>query len=186
MNKTFLKRSGLASGLTLIEVLVVVIVIAVLSMMAIPSLMSILPNFQARKAVEATSSLMYTARMTAANTQKPTRAVVDCRSTSKPCRMSVYTAIFNNNAELTGWTEVPDTARSVGINVNVSADTSTGVVPFSGNPANLYWAVFLPKGGVIASSQDPLRLIMKPTNKGKPVWTVSVDKTSGRVSAKAN
>lgn len=186
MNKTFLKRSRLASGFTLVEALVVVIVIAVLAMMAIPSLVSILPNFQVRKAVESTSSMMYAARMAAANTQKPTRAVVDCRKSGEPCRMSIYTAVFNSDAELTGWVEMPNTVRNVGENVKVSADTSAGIVPFPGNPANLYWAVFLPKGGLVASSQAPLKLIVQPENKSKPVWTVSLDKTSGLVSVKAN
>ena len=187
MNNTFLKRCGLARGFSLVEVLVVIAVIAVLALMAVPSLMSIVPNFQARKATETASSLMYMARMTAANTQKPVRAVVNCHPTDQPCRLTLYTAAFlynsaavppNKTVSLSGWNEVPNVARYIANGVRVSANPSDRL---SGSPDNVYWAVFLPKGGLIASSHNPMKLIVRYGDKITPAWAISVDKITGQV-----
>lgn len=181
MNNICFKRSGMADGFTLIEALVVIGVIAILAMMTIPSLMSIVPTFQARQATEATSSLMYMARMTAANTQKPVRAVVDCRLTGDPCRLALQVATFNSSAELTGWIELPNTVREIGDGVRMSADASSEV--FSGSqPANAFWAIFLPKGGLLTSSHIPMNLIVRYGARVHPSWGVAVDKTTGLVT----
>jgi len=183
MNITFSKRSGPARGFTLIEALIVICVIAVLGLMTVPSLVSIVPNYQARKSTETTSSLMHMARTTAASTMKPIRAVVDCRTTGEPCHLGLYAAVFNSDAELTGWSEIPNVARDISNGVRVTADPASNI--FSGSPANVFWAVFLPKGGLVASSHDPMNLIVKYGNKSEPSWGVSVDKTTGRVAVQS-
>lgn len=162
-------------------------IIAVLALMAVPSMMALVPNFEARKAAESTSSLMYLARMTASNTQKPVRAVVNCATTDAPCQLTLYTAVFTYNAtptppakivELTGWSEVPNVTRSIARGVRVSSSSG-------GTPANIYWAVFLPKGGLAASSDSPMNLVVNYKKRSTPAWVISVDKVSGRVTVRS-
>lgn len=186
MNSTFLKRSGLARGFTLVEALVVIAIIAALVLMALPSMVTIIPNFEARRAAEATSSLMYMARMAAENTQKPIRAVVNCAVTGQPCRLTMYAAVFTYTdtpkkaVTLTGWNEIPNVARSVAQKVRVSPSSDST----PGAPANIYWVVFLPKGGVVASSPTPMNLVVQYGKRSSPAWVISVDKVSGRVDVR--
>lgn len=175
MRKTFEKNSP-RSGFSLVELLAVVVIFSLLVMMAAPSLVSIIPGFQLRRAAKSTSSLLLLARMTASNTQKPARAVVDCRTTTDPCRASIYTAVFNKDGELTKWTEMPNSIRILGDRITVNS-AGTAV---SSNPANLYWAVFMPSGKM-KGSHDPMELVLNSNNQANQPWTISVSKSTGHV-----
>lgn len=185
MNKLYGKRPGLASGFTIVELLVVIIVLAVLALMAIPSVLSIVPTFQVRSATEATTSMLYMARLSAATTQRPARAVVNCLNSDDKdlsCRLSIDNAVFNAAGTLTGWTEAAGTARWLGREVRVSV--TTGSKPFAPKqPANVYWAVFLPSGKVAAASHDPLDLVLRATGAASS-RTVSLARTNGNVTIK--
>lgn len=180
MDKTPVRHSKPAPGFTVLELVVVIGIFALLAMIAAPAIHSIIPSFSLRQAAKSTSSLLYVARMTASNTQKPSRAVVDCQTAADPCRLSIFTAVFDTDGELTGWRELPASVRELNRNVEVKGDNKA----VSGSPDKLFWAVFMPSGRVRAS-HDPLqwKLSLKGQSNG-PSWSVSVAKGSGSTTMK--
>lgn len=176
------KRSGLASGFTLLELLTVVVIFAVLAMLAFPSIVSVVPGFQLRQSARTLSSFMYLARMNAVNTQKPIRASVDCRprSVNEPCRLQMYSAVFNSSGELIEWKEMPGGIRLLGSNISVNMNASS--VPYSGyNTDNLYWAIFMPTGKVI-SSQQPFNVALKADGVSFDPYEIALNRNTGHVT----
>lgn len=171
-------RLGCRSGFSLMEVLVVLAVMAIILMMALPSLYVLAPNYMVRSSAQGLAALMQRARLTANNTQKPTRVVLDCRADSQiigtsSCLMMMFSANFDNTGELDArdpWRLAPDSRRVVDRRVrvgipNVSGDTRPTPSPVYENIDGVYWAVFLPTGRVFIS-HDPMRLRFTARNDG--------------------
>lgn len=180
MYKALNKRFRPAPGFSLVEMLAVIVIFAILAMIAAPAIFSIIPSFQLRRAASATSGLMNLGRVTAYNTKKPARAVINCRLSNEPCRLSLYTAVFDVNGALDSWAEIGNSIRALTNNIEVSAQTPNTMI--SGNPANVYWAVFLPTGEVIASHR-PFTMILDTQGFNTGPWEVSVDLSSGHTAS---
>lgn len=180
MYKTLNKRFGQSSGFSLIELLTAIVIFAILVMIAAPALFSIIPSFQLRRAASATSGLMSLGRTTAFNTKKPIRAVVNCRLADEPCRLSLFAAVFDDSGALDSWEEIGNSIRAFADGVEVSAQTPNTMV--NNNPANVYWAVFLPTGKVIAS-HSPFTLVLDTNGYNSGTWNISVNLSNGHASA---
>jgi prepilin-type N-terminal cleavage/methylation domain len=168
---------GLKPGMSLIEVMLVVLIIAILALMAMPGLLAAVPTFEARSAAQTTSSLMLMARRTAAATQKPARAVVDCSPGPLPCQLRLYTAVFNQKGELVDWDRKADANRSLADRVTVETD---GAKQYPSSPDHVYWAVFLPSGQV-RTSHLPMELTLK--GEGAPrTWELALDPATGQIT----
>ena len=190
-------------GFSLIEMIIVVAVIAVLAAIAVMAFDKLIPSFELRTSARSAVSLMQQARLLAANTQKPIRAVIDCRPRENappgkvvPCMAVLYMAQFdpNNNGELMKWVKVngdgvvigaPYDAdavnRYMGSSVNIDVSTSGGApVRPAGSPNHLFWAVFFPSGR-LAVSHSPMRLEF--TSKTiENTWEVFLSETAGRTT----
>lgn len=190
------RRPGCPSGFTLLEVLIVVTFIAIILMMAIPSLYVLAPNYMVRSSAAGLEMLMQKARLTANNTQKPMRVVVDCRSASQlsntsSCLMAMYSPKLNNLGELDPsepWIVVLDSRREVNRKVrvgipNISGDPRPTPAPVYTNIADVYWAVFMPTGRVHVS-HDPMRLSFSSTESRTDAREVSLNKYSGRATVR--
>lgn len=195
-------KPGCRSGFSLIEMLVVVAFMAIILMMALPSLYVLAPNYMVRSSAAGLAMLMQRARLTANNTQKPIRVVLDCRGASQitgnsSCLMAMYTANFDSTGELDSsepWTLVRDSRREVDQRVrvalsNVPGDpprpTPTAVYPeiSDSDGRYAYWAVFLPTGRVYIS-HDPMRLRFSGRDGGAGLREVSLNPYSGRATVR--
>ena len=191
MNKPLKKTWGPKPGFSLIEIMVVVAILAILALMALPALIASVPAFEARSAAQTSSSLILMARRTAAATQKPARALIDCRSKvspgdpiqTDPCELKLYSAVFNQRGELVNWDRKRDVTRVLADRVTIAA---TDTQPAPGSPDNVYWVVFLPSGAV-KTSHEPMTLTI--TAKGAPrAWELTLDPATGQITTtrKAN
>lgn len=188
------RPDGHYSGFTLVEMLIVIAVMGFLLMMAVPSLTMLAPRYMLGSTAKSLDSLMQKARLTAHNSQKPIRMVVDCRDSRQPdgqtrCTMLLYSANFDNTGQLNlvvppgPWSEIPQSRRHVSEKVLIGLPTpSPTVVP--GNPADLYWAVFMPTGRV-QTSHNPMRLLLRANvNSITSAVEVSLSQESGRVTVR--
>ena len=184
------RRASLSRGLSLMELLVVVAVAAILAAVAVPALMSIVPTSQLRGSARSVVSLMQQARLLAENTQKPARVVLDCRAPAGAprCEARLYSAVFNPDATLNRWAQVPGAARTLAPRVTAApraGSVRTGFTPGApANPDGLFWAVFMPSGRLrqpAGASHDPFRLVF--SRPGAPrTWELAVSQESGRAS----
>ena len=165
-------------GLSLVEVLVVVFIIGILLMIAVPALSSLVPGYQVQSSARGVANMAQQARLTAGNTQKPARLVLDCSGSNLPCQARLYVAVFNMDGDLDGWTELINHRRDLPRSVTIAPGNGTKAVYES--PAKIYWAVFLPSSRV-ESSHDPMRLSFA-SKAGD--YQVSVSNITGRVSVK--
>ena len=172
-------------GFSLLEMLVVIVVLAVLTAIAVPAMMDITPFTRARTSTTMMASLMQQARLKAANSQKPVRAVVDCRAhkaktiPDQPCSMRLDMAVFKPDGTFSEWQNVPGSGRSASIPVDVAE--AAGVTPVSGNPSDVYWAVFYPSS-VVSASHEPFQLTVQYRQRKDTSWSFSLNKLSGRVT----
>lgn len=188
------RPGGHYSGFTLVEMLIVIVVMGILLMMAVPTLQMLAPRYMLGSTAKSLDSLMQKARLTAHNTQKPIRMVVDCRPAKQPnpqisCTMLLYSANFDNTGKLNltvppgPWTEVPNSRRHVPGKVLIGLPTPTPTA-VDASLTDVYWAVFMPTGKV-QTSHNPMRLLITPKNNsfdGKV--GVSLSQQSGRVTVR--
>lgn len=184
MDKKSLRNNEPASGFSLSELMAVVVILAVLFLIAGPAVVSAVTSFELKRAASATSDLFYTGRMTAYNTKKPARAVINCSDRNFPCRLSVYTAVFKYDATtdetlLDSWSEIGDSIRDFSSRVTVQAKTPNTVHP--SNPDRVFWAVFYPSGQVVAS-HSPLNLVLDSNHINSGDWEISLNQSTGHVS----
>lgn len=187
-------EGALRPGFSLMEMLVVTIVIGFLLMMAMPSLAALAPHYMVRSSAKSLESMLQKGRLLANNSQKPARVVVDCRAarqiTDKSvCTIRLYVANFDKDGELAiaggtsvPWSEVPESRREISRMVKVAPPTSPAPTVVTNNPANVYWAVFLPTGRA-RTSHDPMRLVFSPTKGQAASIMVSLSQYSGRTTA---
>ncbi|MDR1921430.1 MAG: prepilin-type N-terminal cleavage/methylation domain-containing protein [Candidatus Adiutrix sp.] len=170
-------------GFTLVECLIVAAIVGILAMLAVPSFSSAVAGFQLRSAGKAMVGLMQQARLRAGNSQKPARAVIDCRAhladRLSPCEARLYAATFNENGELNGWLEISGTRRDFDPSVSVSA--AAGAVALGTNPNGLFWAVFLPSGRV-TGSHDVMRLVFSSDRGVGQAWELDLGLNSGSIA----
>lgn len=166
-------------GLTLVEVLVVVAIIGILLLIAAPALDRMVPGYQVQSSARGVANMAQQARMTASNTQKASRLVLDCSDgEGQPCLAELYGAIYNMNGELTGWAELPNHRRVIDRSVIIAPAGGATVV--DDNPTGIYWAVFLPSGR-LRSSHDPMRLNFTSKTTGVSGYQVSLSNITSRV-----
>ncbi len=67
-------------GFTMLEMMVVIAIFSILALMAIPLTITLIPNAKVRSEAMNMATIMRQARLRAANTQRPTRILVDCRA----------------------------------------------------------------------------------------------------------
>jgi prepilin-type N-terminal cleavage/methylation domain-containing protein len=181
------------SGFTILEFLLVLGIVAILAVMAIPALMSIVPSAQLRSSARSVLSLMQRARLLAENTQKPARVSLDCRASNAlsipPCLARLHQAVFKPDGSLDGenWAEIGDARRAMAREMEV---TATGGAEATGNPAGLFWAVFLPDGRVTDSagralaSHNPFSLTFSRSGAATSGWELTLNLESGNASLK--
>jgi prepilin-type N-terminal cleavage/methylation domain len=169
-------------GFSMVELMVVVIVIAVLAMMAIPATMSIVPYARVRMEAQNAAAIMRQARLKAANTQRPTRVVLECfdhvGNANAPCIFSMQTATYTEGV-LTGWDDVPVGGMDMVYIVSpaVTAKAATG-----NTSASVFWVVFMPSSRAFAS-HVPYEIDFTPTRAAAHgQWKLSVNSSSGRTT----
>jgi prepilin-type N-terminal cleavage/methylation domain-containing protein len=166
-------------GLTLVEMLIVVTIIGILLLIAVPALSRLVPAYQLQSSARGVANMAQQARLTASNTQKPARLVLDCSGRpASPCLASLYSAVFNVAGELDAWTEFAGHRREMPRTVNIAPVAGATAVPDS--PALIYWAVFMPSGR-LWSSHDPMRLDFTSTVSGVADYQISLSNVTGRV-----
>jgi Tfp pilus assembly protein FimT len=168
----------------MLEVVVVLGIIAILAVMAVPALMSIVPTAQLRGSARSVVSLMQQARLMAENSQKPVRVSIDCRAPATVCRARLHIAVFNSDGTLDGdsWAEINDARRDLAREVGLAAAANAPAsVQIANNPANLYWAVFMPSGRA-RSSHEPFRVVFSRPGAAGRTWELAVNRESGRAS----
>lgn len=180
------QRAGLPEGFTLLELLAAVVIMAIVMAVAMMAFSSTVPAYQLRSSAKSLLSVLQSARLQANNVQKPVRVAIDCRdhasssSPAKPCTVKTYVATFKNTGILDSWRELPMTGRQISgvIDIESGSDSS----PVKDNDANLFWAVFLPTGRVLASHQ-PFHLVFSSRNvRSDTHWEVAVSDISGRAA----
>lgn len=191
-------RPGSRSGFSLMEVLVVMGFMAIILMMALPSLYVLAPNYMVRSSAQGLAMLMQRARLTANNTQKPTRVVLDCREASQitgnsSCLMMMHSANFDSaTGELDSsepWIMAPNSRREVDRRVRVAVSNVPGTParptpsPVYENIDGVYWAVFMPTGRVHIS-HDPMRLRFSGLSSNVGQREVSLNPFSGRATVR--
>lgn len=181
--KRFFKRApGRASGFSLIEMLVVIAFIAILAFMVSPAMGSLVPKYHLRSSAKSVNALMQQARMNAANTGRPTRAVVDCRDhindSSKPCRTTLYAAVFKDTGELDSWAILPGGRNDIPVSVYIAP--LAGATKVASSADHLYWTVFMPAGHVKAS-HSPVGMVFSSSASGSSgTWNLAISQSSGR------
>lgn len=185
---------GHHSGFTLVEMLIVIVVMGILLMMTVPSLQMLAPRYMLNSTAKSLDSLIQKARLTAHNTQKPIRMVVDCRPANQPnpqtsCTMLLYSANFDDTGKLNltvppgPWTELPNSRRYVPNKVLIGLPTPAPTA-VDASLVDVYWAVFMPTGKV-QTSHNPMRLLLEPEVTAlAPSLEVSVSQQSGRVTVR--
>lgn len=171
----------LAPGLTLLEMMATACIIGLLAIIAMPTFGSLVPRYNLRSSANNLNAIMKQSRMTALNTQRPTRAVVDCRVSGGRCSLAIYTAVFDANGDLDKWVKLQDSTRELPFNIAVKPDSGLTTYPGTPDSNDLFWAVFKPDGQLVAS-HDPVRLVISSTAADVGKWTLSVSKSSGRVT----
>ncbi len=130
------KIPGARSGFTLLEMMVVVAILAILAMMAVPAYLRMLPYMEVKADARAVSVTFQRARMTAANSQKPTRVLLDCTAATRkpvnghptePCRLQTQLAVYNSQGAIKEWKTVD--SGQIKLHLRVSA-----AYPASGAP----------------------------------------------------
>jgi prepilin-type N-terminal cleavage/methylation domain-containing protein len=170
------------SGFTLIEFIIVAAIISILALIAAPFLISLVPRAELRNAAGDAATAMRQARLKAADSQKPSRVVLDCRDHSlnraKPCQARLDIAVFDKTGQLDRWVEVDGSRLELAVTVGVLA--AAGSTAVAKNPDHVFWAVFLPSSQVLAS-HDPFNLVFS-SDKLPSTWRLSVNKHSGRAT----
>ena len=176
---------GLHSGFTLMEMIVICAILALLATLAVPAFMKIVPGFRVKTEASHVATVMRQARLKAANVQRPTRVVVDCRdhvaapvSAPVPCMVNMYTAQYSGGV-FDSWREVEGTRHAMHTQVlfiNKPGGAATDLT-------NIFWAIFMPSSRVV-SSHDPMTMVFvsEALNKdpARVSWEVNLNNGSGR------
>jgi prepilin-type N-terminal cleavage/methylation domain-containing protein len=182
------KISRFRPGFSLMELIIAVAIIAVLAMMAVPALMSIVPRYELRASARSAQALLQQARLKAAHANRPARVAIDCQNhtageaKSPPCQATLYTANFGTSGALRPspdtWSKVAGAACDLPRSVDVAA--ATGSTAVSGNPARLFWAVYLPDGRLLTSHQ-PWVLVFTSNKAKTPSWELEPNLETGGI-----
>ena len=178
---------GLFSGFTAMEMIIICAILALLAMLSVPAFMSVVPGFRIKTEASHAATVMRQARLKAANTQRPTRVVVDCRdhvaapvTAPVPCVINMYTAQYDGGV-FDSWREVEGTRHEMNTQIlfiNKPGGATTDLT-------NIFWAIFMPSSRVV-SSHDPMTMVFvsEVLNKdpARVSWEVNVNNGSGRTT----
>ena len=165
-------------------------ILAILALIAVPSLFQIIPYNRVRLEAFNAATVMRQARLKAANTQRPTRVVLDCREhyqgKNTPCFFQQQSATFVNGV-FRDWVDIPGTRHLFHPRV--------GVRVVEGNKADkpleaAVWAVFTPASQVFSyfdtlSSKPPFELLFTYDDFGtldRATWSLTLNSSSGRAT----
>lgn len=182
------RNRSIRRGFTMMELLTVLAVLAILAMVAVPSLYEAMPYYRVRLEAFNAASVMRQARMKAANTQRPTRVVLDCRdhygNKKQPCFFRTHAATFVNGV-FEDWVEIPGTRHDFypGVGVRYLEDSQYK------KPEDVaIWAVFFPSSRVHSyfdtlSSKSPFELLFAYDDFDdleRAAWRLTLNSSSGR------
>ncbi|MDR2349376.1 MAG: prepilin-type N-terminal cleavage/methylation domain-containing protein [Deltaproteobacteria bacterium] len=173
-------------GFSMLELLTVIAIIGILAAIIFPTMSRLIPDRQLSNDARRVDALFQKARLRAATTQKPIRAVINCASASTPCVMELQAALYTNSA-VSSWQTDPGERHVFNSNNRVSVyRTNPGRDGSDPVPTGVTYAIFMPDSRVY-SDPKPYEIFihMKSADlAGATGYLLTLSNDSGRVSSK--